>query len=100
MRLKGFEFCYNAQISIDSETGIIVARDVVNENVDYHQLIPQLEQVKVNAGRYPAEISADNGYYSGRNLMYLVERGIDAYIPDENTAIADKGRQRITRKKG
>ncbi len=91
MRLKGFEFCYNAQISIDSETGIIVARDVVNENVDYHQLIPQLEQVKVNAGRYPAEISAENGYYSGRNLMYLVERGIDAYISDENTAIADKG---------
>lgn len=91
MRLKGFEFCYNAQISIDSETGIIVARDVVSDNVDYHQLIPQLEQVKANVGKYPDEVSADNGYYSGKNLMYLFEKGIDAYIPDENTAISDKG---------
>ena len=89
MRLKGFELCYNAQISIDSESGIIVARDVI-KNVDYHQLIPQLEQVKANL-RYPDEITADNGYYSGRNLMYLVERGINAYIPDENTVIAEKG---------
>lgn len=91
MRLKGFELCYNAQISIDSETGIIVARDVTNENVDYHQLIPQLEQVKANTGEYPEEISADNGYYSGENLVYLAERGINTYIPDENTAIAEKG---------
>jgi len=92
MRLKGFELCYNAQISIDSESGIIIARDAVNDNVDYYQLIPQVEQVKSNVGRYPDEISADNGYYSGENLVYLAERGINAYIPDENTAIAIKGR--------
>jgi len=91
MRLKGFELCYNAQISIDSESGIIIARDVTNENVDYHQLIPQLEQVKTNVNKYPVEISANNGYYSGRNLMYLAENGIEAYIPDENTVIAEKG---------
>ena len=66
------------------------------KNVDYHQLIPQLEQVKANL-RHPDEISADNGYYSGKNLVYLVERGINAYIPDENTAIAEKGKERITR---
>ena len=53
--------------------------------------IPQLEQVKANVNKYPVEISADNGYYSGKNLVYLAERGIDAYIPDENTVIAEKG---------
>ena len=67
-----------------------MARDVI-KNVDYHQLIPQLEQVKANVNKYPVEISADNGYYSGKNLVYLAERGIDAYIPDENTVIAEKG---------
>ncbi|MBO8182859.1 MAG: transposase [Archaeoglobus sp.] len=40
MRLKGFEFCYNAQISIDSESGIIIARDVVNDNVDFFSSSP------------------------------------------------------------
>jgi len=92
MRSRGLDLCYNAQISIDSDSGIIVARDVVNDNIDYYQLIPQLEQVKSNTGKYPDEITADNGYYTSENLMYLVERGINAYIPDENTAIAVKGR--------
>jgi len=91
MRSRGLDLCYNAQISIDSESGIIVARDVVNDNVDYYQLIPQLEQIRENLG-YPDEISADHGYYSGKNLMYLVEKRIEAYIPDENTAIAIRGR--------
>jgi len=98
MRSRGLNLCYNAQISIDSESGILVARDVI-KNVDYHQLIPQLEQVKANL-RYPDEISADNGYYSGKNLVYLAERGINAYIPDENTAIAEKGKERIIRRRG
>jgi len=52
--------------------------------------IPQIEQVKANL-RYPDEITADNGYYSGKNLVYLAERGINAYIPDENTVIDEKG---------
>ena len=90
MRSRGLNLCYNAQISVDSETGIIVARDVVNDEFDHYQLIPQLEQVKVNL-RYPDEITADNGYYSGENLVYLAEKGIEAYIPDENTAIAIRG---------
>lgn len=40
MRSRGLNLCYNAQISIDSYSGIIIVRDVVNDNVDRFQLIP------------------------------------------------------------
>jgi hypothetical protein len=44
MRSRGLSFCYNAQISVDSETSIILARDVVNDETDHSQFIPQLER--------------------------------------------------------
>ena len=94
MRSGGLNLCYNAQISIDSYSGVIIARDVVNDNVDCFQLIPQLEQVKANL-RYPSEVSADNGYYTTENLIYLAEKGIEAYIPDNDATRSIKGRETI-----
>jgi len=64
----------------------------VNDETDCSQLIPQLEQVKANTSRYPDELSADNSYYTEENLMYLVEKRIDGYIPDENTIRKIKGK--------
>lgn len=89
MRSRGLKFCYNAQVSVDSETSIILARDVVNDETDHSQLIPQLEQVKANVKEYPDEVSADNSYYTTDGLLYLVEKGIDGYI-GKNTVIEIK----------
>lgn len=86
------EFCYNAQITVDHGSGIILANGVVQECTDHGQLKPQIEQVESRVGRLPAgtTFSVDNGYYSGENLRFLEEKGLDGYIPDSWQAQEEK----------
>jgi len=79
---KAFVQAYNAQAVVDSENQIIVATEVTNQAADSQHLPVMLEQTKDYAGRYPKELSADAGYFSDFNLMWLKGK-IDAYIPGE-----------------
>jgi len=89
------ELCYNTQITVDHGSGIILANDVVQDCTDHGQLKPQIEQVEMRVGDLPpgTEVSADNGYYSGENLRFLEERGLDGYIPDSWQAQEEKGKR-------
>jgi len=83
MRLSDgrLESAYNTQIVVDSDKQIIIANDVVNEEYDNNQFIRMYEKVIDNTLRKPLEVSADAGYYSGKNYLYLEENKIDGYIP-------------------
>ena len=92
----GYEVAYNAQAVVDGEELVIIACGVTNEPMDLNQLEPMLEQVKENARNLPKELSADSGYYSGRNLSICKEQGVEAFISrsrgDEGTLTEeDKG---------
>jgi transposase len=80
---KAFIQGYNGQISVDSHTQIIVAADVTNQSADVVHLPKMIEQTQENTGRTVKEISADAGYYSDDNLIYLEGKAIKAYIPPE-----------------
>ena len=84
MRLSDgrLESGYNAQIAVDSDKQIIVANDVVNEEYDNKQFIPMYEKAAANTKKKPLEVSADAGYYSGKNYLYLEKNNIDGYIPN------------------
>jgi transposase len=89
------EQSYNTQISVDNEHGIIIGNDVVQNENDYKELIPQIEKSEKNIGfKLPegTEVSADNGYYSGKNIRYLNKRRFDGYIPDQKNASIVKGK--------
>ena len=58
------QFAYNAQVVVDQDSGVIVAQEVVNEETDYRQLVPMLEQVEKNLGAVAEETVADGGYHS------------------------------------
>lgn len=74
---------YNAQII--TENGFINAADVSNDETDYNQLEPIIEQVAENLPDTTLEQAGfDAGYFSGRNLKYLVEQGIEGFIPEHN----------------
>jgi transposase len=92
---KRMELSYNSQITVDHDSGIIVANDVTQNCTDYHQLKPQIENMVDNLGELPQglKMSLDNGYYSGANLQYLEKREIDGYIPDSKQV------QKMKRKK-
>jgi transposase len=93
---KRNELSYNPQITVDHDSGIIVANDVTQDCTDHNQLQPQLENTQENVGKLPegTKVGADNGYFTGDNLRYLEEMKLDGYIPDGNLTKEMKGKKR------
>jgi len=76
----GWQQSYNAQAAVEAGTQVIVATYVTNRGTDKQELLPLLDAVAANLGEYPAEASADNGYYSDANVRGAAERGVEAYV--------------------
>lgn len=69
---------YNVQIGV--ENYFIVHSYISNDRTDYNTLVPVLEKHKSAFGKYPEEVTADSGYCSEKNLLYLKEKEITSYI--------------------
>ena len=69
---------YNIQIAV--ENYFIVQAYVSNHRTDYNTLIPVLEKHKKAFGAVLREVTADSGYCSEKNLLYLKEQNISSYI--------------------
>jgi len=69
---------YNVQIAV--ENYFIVHGYVSNDRTDYNTLIPVLEKHQEAFGSVLEEVTADSGYCSEKNLLYLKEKGIESYI--------------------
>lgn len=69
---------YNVQIAV--ENYFIVQAYVSNDRTDYNTLIPILEKHKNAFGDILEEVTADSGYCSEKNLLYLKEHKISSYI--------------------
>ena len=71
---------YNCQIVVDEANQIILAEAVTNQAPDQEHLIPMIERVRRNLGRFPTRLSADTGYMSEDNVNHCEGNGVDAYI--------------------
>ena len=69
---------YNVQIAV--ENYFIIHSYVSSDRTDYNTLIPVLEKHQRAFGDTLEEVTADSGYCSEKNLMYLKENGIRSYI--------------------
>ena len=69
---------YNVQIAV--ENYFIIHSYVSNDRTDYHTLIPVLEKHKKAFGDILEEVTADSGYCSEKNLLYLKQNQISSYI--------------------
>ncbi len=76
----GIRPCYNGQIAVDKNQ-IIVAADIGNHVNDASSFKPMIEQSKSNLGSEIEKVLVDGGYYSGRNLKYIDDSGLDVYMP-------------------
>ena len=86
----GFVQGYNAQAAVEPNGQWIVGQTLTNEANDKRQLEPLVEALERQAGRRPAEILADAGYCSERNLKYLESAGepgkrIEAWVATQKT---------------
>lgn len=69
---------YNVQIAV--ENYFIVHGYVSNDRTDYNTLIPVLKKHHNGFGDTLEAVTADSGYCSEKNLVYLKENGIRSYI--------------------
>ena len=65
---------------MDASDQVIVAADVCAEQNDSARLVPALEEIELNTGAVPAQVSADAGYCSEPNLEALEQKQIDGYV--------------------
>jgi transposase len=90
---KGWEYCGNAQASVDATCQIILACDVTDASNDTQQAEPVaqatlatlaqagMERPKDESGKAPAiPATLDNGYYSEAAAQALEDLGFDPYI--------------------
>ena len=69
---------YNVQIAV--ENYYIIHSYISNDRTDYNTLIPLLEKHAQCLGTSLESVTADSGYCSEKNLIYLKEHAIDSYI--------------------
>lgn len=79
---KGFDQCYNAQASVDTESLLITHTHVSQASNDKRELIPALEQLAAMAEGMgtPGTLLADTGYFSAANVHACRDRGIEPLI--------------------
>jgi transposase len=70
----GFAPSYNAQISTDARSGVIVAYDVSQAGEDTQELMPAVDRIEQNVGGSPEQMVADGGYTTRQNVMDMAER--------------------------
>ena len=69
---------YNVQVAV--ENYFIIHGYVSNDRTDYNTLIPVLEKHRKAFGDILEEVTADSGYCSEKNLLYLKENTVASYI--------------------
>lgn len=79
---------YNAQAAVEPSLQLIVGQTVTAASNDKQQLVPMLQVMEQQSGQRPAEVLADSGYCSEKNLEALEsaenpERRIEGYIATE-----------------
>lgn len=80
---EGWVLGYTAEMAV-SDDHFIVGTRVTQNASDNGSLLPLVEEVERQCGRRPGKVTADSGFFSGRALHGLRQRGIDAYVPDNN----------------
>jgi transposase len=74
---------YNAQVSVDKKTQLIVANDTVADRNDFEQFSPQHKSVEKNLGSDKTrQYDLDSGYHSMQQLEYIEKHKIDVLIAE------------------
>ncbi len=78
----GFEQSYNAQASVDIDSGLIITGHITQQSNDKREVEPTLAQLaqRGEALGTPAGLLADTGYFSAANVTAVTAAGITPVI--------------------
>jgi transposase len=77
----GFRPAYNAQIAVDTRTGLIVDLRTTNSGSDMGEADETLERVERRLGVTPKEYLMDGGFAKKASIETMEAKGIDVYAP-------------------
>jgi transposase len=80
---QGWELGYTADLAV-SDDHLIVATRVTQNATDNDSLVAMVEEVERHCRARPEKVTGDSGFFSGRALREMKQRGIDLYVPDNN----------------
>jgi hypothetical protein len=94
--LRGFLQGYNAQ-AVTNEHQVVLAAEIETVGADFGHLEPMLDAAQRELGaagvdEAPGVLLADAGYWHGKQMQRIVDRGIEVLIPP------DTSRRRTTRR--
>lgn len=69
----GFRPAYNVQLSVDTQSGVLVGWEVT-QGVDRGQILPMMEQMQRRYGRPPREHVTDAGFVTHADIDSLIRR--------------------------
>ena len=67
---------YNCQLAVDSDDGLIVGAQVLQEANDSAAMVPAMDAVLAQSSAHPGQVVADKGYENGKSLAALESLGI------------------------
>ena len=70
---------YNAQISTDADSGVIVGVRLSQAADDSHELPAALKEIEKNVGRRPEQMVADGGFTNRETIQSMAESEMDFY---------------------
>jgi transposase len=77
----GFRPAFNAQLSVDTKSQIIVGADMINRGSDQGQLVPMLDQLQERHQKTPDEVLVDGGFAGLDQIESATERGCTVFAP-------------------
>jgi hypothetical protein len=80
---QGWELGYTADLAVSDDYLIVATRGTQNAT-DNGSLVPLVEEVERQCGAPPEKVTGDSGFFSGRALQVMKQKGIDLYVPDHN----------------
>jgi transposase len=90
----GYRPAYNAQLTTDCETQVIVGVDVTNQGTDKGWLRRTVSDVEDRYGVRPASALADGGFQVLDEIEALEKQGTKVYLPPPEPRLGDRSRYR------
>jgi len=72
---------YTTVLAIDSDSGMIVDDQVMGGNDEASTVLPAMANIEREFGAKPAQLAADSGFNTGRNLAGLEQQNIEPLMP-------------------
>ena len=72
---------YTGVLAVDSDSGMIVDTQVIGSNDEASTVLKAVENIEQDFGSKPAQMAADSGFNTGRNLAGLEQREVQPLMP-------------------